>query len=72
MKKKVTKPAKVALCRECGGTGTVTVGRFMKKHEVCPQCGGSGRVLVSCVSELDIRPYPAEESMSIVNKNAME
>ena len=50
----VTKPEKVALCRECHGTGKVTKLGFSKK---CPNCDGSGRVLVSCVMTLDIRPY---------------
>ena len=54
MKKEVTKPEKVALCRVCHGTGILT------KHgqvEICPQCEGSGRVLVSCTMTLDIRAY---------------
>ena len=54
MIKKIKKPEKVALCRECHGTGKVSRLGFSK---VCPNCGGSGRVLVSCVMELDIRPY---------------
>lgn len=57
MKKEVDKPEKVALCRECHGTGKVSVGRFVKKAETCPQCLGSGRVVVSCHQVLDIRPY---------------
>lgn len=54
MKKEVTKPEKVALCRECHGTGKVTKLGFPKK---CPNCDGSGRVLVSCKMTLDIHPY---------------
>lgn len=59
MKRKVVRPEKVALCRLCKGTGTVS-GK--DKHgrpllRVCPQCEGSGRVKVSCVMEFDIKPY---------------
>lgn len=54
MKKEVTKSEKIALCRECHGTGKISRLGFSKK---CPQCGGSGRVLVSCNMTLDIRPY---------------
>ena len=50
----VTKPEKVALCRECHGTGKVTKLGFSRK---CPNCDGSGRVLVSCEMKLHIRPY---------------
>lgn len=54
MKKDVTKPEKVALCRECHGTGKVTKSGFSK---TCPNCNGSGRVLVSCQMTLNLRPY---------------
>ncbi len=57
MIKEVVKPEKVALCRECHGTGVVTVGKLLRKQKACPQCEGSGRVLVSCEMKLDIRPY---------------
>lgn len=57
MEKKVTKPEKVALCAECHGTGSVTVGKFLKERVKCPHCGGSGRVYVSCEMTLHIRPY---------------
>ena len=53
----LTKPEKIALCRECHGTGKVKAGRFVRKSEPCPQCEGSGRVLVSCEMTLHIRPY---------------
>lgn len=54
MKKRVRKGEKIALCRECHGTGKVTkLGLSMK----CPNCEGSGRVLVSCEMTLHIRPY---------------
>lgn len=59
MKRTVTKGAKIALCRQCRGTGIwrheseagVTIA------DTCPQCEGSGRVMVSAVMEFDIRPY---------------
>lgn len=56
MKKEVTKSPKVALCRECHGTGLM---RNVYRATVipCPQCEGSGRVMVSCTMTLDIRPY---------------
>ena len=57
MKKNVKKEPKVALCRECHGTGFVKAGTLFKRDETCPQCGGSGRVIVSCEMTLDIKPY---------------
>lgn len=56
MKKEVTKSPKVALCRECHGTGLM---RTVYGATVIPclQCEGSGRVMVSCTMTLDIRPY---------------
>lgn len=57
MIKEVTKPEKVALCRECHGTGKVSEGKLFKTVKPCAQCGGSGRVLVSCEMKLHIRPY---------------
>lgn len=53
----VTKPEKVALCRECHGTGKVREGKLIKTVKPCSQCEGSGRVLVSCEMKLHIRPY---------------
>lgn len=56
--KDVSKAEKVALCRECHGTGVVT------KHGIsvrCPNCEGSGRVLVSCEMKLRIRPYKVSD-----------
>ena len=61
----VTKPEKVALCRECHGTGKVTKLGFIPEQSSptrslsrkCPNCDGSGRVLVSCEMKLHIRPY---------------
>lgn len=60
MKKEVYKPEKIALCRECHGTGKVKSGRILKTSVSCPQCDGSGRVFVSCKMTLDIRPYQEE------------
>lgn len=58
MIQEVEKEPKVALCRNCHGTGKVVVkGLLRRKTEVCPQCNGSGRVTVSCKMTLDIRPY---------------
>lgn len=53
----MSKPEKIALCRECGGTGKVKKGSFVKKEAPCPQCEGSGRVLVSCEMLVSVRPY---------------
>lgn len=54
MKTEVEKPEKIALCRECHGSGKV----FRLDNPCrCPNCGGSGRVLVSCRMTLSIRPY---------------
>jgi DnaJ-class molecular chaperone len=57
MSKEIVKPEKVALCRECHGTGKIKSGRIVKRTEPCPQCLGSGRVLVSCKMTLELRPY---------------
>lgn len=54
MIREVSKPPKVALCRECHGTG-FQKGTLTRVR--CSQCEGSGRVLVSCKMSLDIRPY---------------
>ncbi|SES88738.1 hypothetical protein [Prevotella sp. kh1p2] len=56
MKKEVTKSPKVALCRECHGTGLMR-NVYGATVIPCPQCEGSGRVMVSCTMTLDIRPY---------------
>lgn len=50
----MTKPEKIALCRECHGTGMVATSG---PSERCTNCDGSGRVLVSCEMKLHIRPY---------------
>lgn len=64
MKRKVIRLPKVALCRECKGTGQIDEppqeGRGPQRSPAsvtCPQCEGSGRVTVSCEMTLDIRPY---------------
>ena len=65
MIKETTKPEKIALCRECHGTGKVTKPGFIPEQSSptrslsmkCPNCEGSGRVLVSCEMTLHIRPY---------------
>ncbi|MBQ9163766.1 MAG: molecular chaperone DnaJ [Bacteroidaceae bacterium] len=48
------KPEKIALCRECKGTGKLTGAGV---QACCPNCCGSGRVYVSCEMKLHIRPY---------------
>lgn len=58
MIKEVTKPAKIAVCRECGGTGIKA--NLLGKPKQCPQCEGTGRVTVSGKMTLDIRPYKPE------------
>lgn len=52
MIQEVSKGPRVALCRECGGSGVVISGRFIRKEEICPQCEGSGRVIVSSKQHL--------------------
>lgn len=56
MIQQVEKSPKVALCRNCYGTGFVVSGILRK----CPQCEGSGRVTVSAKITYDIRPYKVE------------
>ena len=60
MIKQVEKSPKVALCRNCYGTGFVVSGILRKKKEVCPQCESSGRVTVSAKITYDTRPYKVE------------
>lgn len=60
MIQQVEKSPKVALCRNCYGTGFIVSGILRKKTEVCPQCEGSGRVTVSAKITYDIRPYKVE------------
>lgn len=56
MKKELTRPPKIALCRVCKGTGRMQ-GDTPDEIHPCLQCEGSGRVTVSCEMTLDIRPY---------------
>lgn len=56
MKREISRPPKVALCRVCKGTGRVA-GDEEGEFHTCLQCEGSGRVTVSCEMTLDIRPY---------------
>lgn len=56
MKREISRPPKVALCRVCRGSGRVAGEEPGGSHS-CPQCEGSGRVTVSCELTLDIRPY---------------
>lgn len=69
MKKEISRPPKVALCRVCKGTGQTMEpqpeghGPQRKPRLItCPQCEGSGRVTVSCEMTLDIRPYKPKTS----------
>lgn len=58
MIREVSKPPKVALCRECHGTGFQKASIDGTQTRVrCSQCEGSGRVTVSAVIEYDLRPY---------------
>ena len=61
MKREITRPPKVALCRVCRGSGRVPGDEKGETH-TCLQCEGSGRVTVSCKMTLDIRPYRPETS----------
>lgn len=54
MIKEVIKPQKIALCRNCAGTGQAHQNQYTFP---CPQCQGSGRVLVSGKITLEIEPY---------------
>lgn len=56
MIKELEKQPKVALCRECHGTGKLR-DYETQEETVCPQCGGSGRVTISAKITYDIRPY---------------
>lgn len=69
MRKEISRPPKVALCRVCKGTGMAEAapqdghGPMRERIMVtCPQCEGSGRVTVSCEMTLDIRPYKPRTS----------
>lgn len=62
MIREVTKTPKIALCRECHGTGFIRCIDGAHIGFTCPQCEGSGRVMVSCKMTLDIRPYKRKEN----------
>ena len=53
---------RVCLCRQCGGTGSVTVyaekdvRREYPQQKVCPQCQGSGRIWLSGQVVKNIEP----------------
>lgn len=57
MKKEITRPPKIVLCRMCKGTGILAAEAPERHPYRCPQCEGSGRETVSCEMTLDIRPY---------------
>lgn len=59
MKHTVVKPPKIAVCKECNGTGKVKNSDY--EWCECSQCCGSGRVIVSARIELEIRPYRQKE-----------
>ena len=58
---------RVCLCRQCGGTGTVTVyaekdlQHQYPEQKVCPQCQGSGRIWLSGTVIKQIEPYAEPE-----------
>ncbi len=62
MIREVTKTPKIALCRECHGTGIIRRVDGNQIGGTCPQCEGSGRVMVSYKMTLDIRPYKRKEN----------
>ncbi|QCD40599.1 molecular chaperone DnaJ [Duncaniella sp. C9] len=57
MEKEIKRPPRIAVCRECNGTGVQRAESPQRYPDPCPQCEGSGRVTVSSVTTLDIRPY---------------
>lgn len=59
----IDKPAKVCVCKRCGGKGAIRVktGAFDYHFETCTQCEGSGRVTVSSHVEYEILPYKPKE-----------
>ncbi len=57
MEKEIKRPPRIAVCRECNGTGTLKTESFKSHPLPCPQCEGSGRVTVSSATILYIRPY---------------
>lgn len=57
MNKEIRRPPRVAVCKECHGTGIQQTEAPQRHPARCPQCEGSGRVTVSSVTTLDIQPY---------------
>ncbi|TFU93552.1 molecular chaperone DnaJ [Barnesiella sp. WM24] len=57
MEKEIKRPPRIAVCRECNGTGLQQTESPQRYPARCSQCDGSGRVTVSSVMRLDIRPY---------------
>lgn len=79
MRRNVTKPPRISLCRACHGTGAAprtaecpsrpSAWEGQGAAGACPQCGGSGRVTVSAEIELDIRPYNPRRGRNSVWQN---
>lgn len=60
MKREISKPPRIALCRICEGTGRV-VGEDEGEFHTCIQCEGSGRIIVSSEIVMNIRPYKCKQ-----------
>lgn len=60
MKRAISKPPRIVLCRVCGGTGKVA-GEDAGEFHTCLQCEGSGRIIVSSEVVMDIRPYKPKQ-----------
>lgn len=61
MKRDMTRPPKIAICRRCGGRGYIIGKETDHEPVLCSQCLGSGRVTVSAEIVYDIRPYKPKE-----------
>lgn len=64
----ICRTPKIALCRECKGTGILETETPQRFPTPCPQCNGSGRVLVSCKMAVDIKPYIPKPQKETDNK----
>ena len=62
MDKKINKSEHIAICRGCGGEGTID-GSETYPRVICPQCEGSGRVLVSADLVYHIRAYKPKKQL---------
>jgi DnaJ-class molecular chaperone len=62
MNKEIKRPPRVAVCKECHGTGIQQTEAPQRHPARCPQCEGRGRVTVSSVTTLDIRPYRPKQT----------